>query len=232
LGAYLYSLSNSISFNLPFNSGLYNISFGSTNPLYVPNPPYHIFLTSLPFNISYNVEFYYTIPSPYIEFIPYIPVPYNISITWQYNPNNLPPDVLPIYNQTIVYNTNSPYAIWFKGNVYIYNYSELFNHMNLNYTTIISFEIILWNTSQNALITSYTLSNSNLPLTYQVNNVIIPMNILLNNNININFISTQFYNVSFVFNGFYNPAPNGTIYISNNYINYQFTTQLNNGKYT
>jgi hypothetical protein len=212
-GAYLYSLSNSISFNLPYNSGFYNISFGSTNPLYAPYPSYHIFDTSLPFNITYNIEFNYVIPSPYIEFIPYISVPFNITVSWQYNPNNLPPDVLPIYNNTIVYNNNSQYANWYNGNVYIYNYSQLFYNQNLNYITSVIFIITLWNTSQNALITSYSLSNSNSLLNIQINNIIIPMNILLNNNIIINFTPAQFYNVSFIFNGFYNSPPSGTIII-------------------
>ncbi|MGC8608218.1 MAG: hypothetical protein ACP5L5_11755, partial [Vulcanisaeta sp.] len=84
-GNYMYSTTNTIIFNLPYNSGLYNISFGSTNPLYAPYPSYHIFDTSLPFNITYNIEFNYVIPSPYIEFIPYIPVPFNITVSWQYN---------------------------------------------------------------------------------------------------------------------------------------------------
>ncbi|MEM4057090.1 MAG: hypothetical protein QW578_08660, partial [Thermoplasmatales archaeon] len=133
------STTNSILIQLPYNQ-TYTFTVSSANSLYTPSPSSFTVNTSL-FNLSpsitKSITFNYAIPSPYIQITEYpddagLLDQYNVSISYLYNPNNLPPDILTPYyiNMTFGINGstgNSGYIHmswnWSSYILYIYNIS-------------------------------------------------------------------------------------------------------------
>ncbi|MEM0061529.1 MAG: hypothetical protein QW726_06345, partial [Fervidicoccaceae archaeon] len=144
------STTNSILIELPYLTTL-TFSVSSSNPLYTPSPAMFtlntsIFLTSP--NVTKTITFYYTIPTPYIQ-INELPDdagqidPYNVQISYQYNPNNLSlSSILPTY-VTISYGSNGNVTgnfnagwMWYTNTIYLYDLSYSTSVQNITLTIL------------------------------------------------------------------------------------------------
>ncbi|MEM4056574.1 MAG: hypothetical protein QW578_06015, partial [Thermoplasmatales archaeon] len=144
------STTNSILIELPYLTVL-TFSVSSSNPLYIPSPAMFtvntsIFLTSP--NITKSITFYFSVPSPYLQ-INELPDdaglidPYNIQISYQYNPDNVSLSSIPPTYTTISYGSNGNLTgtlsagwMWYTNTIYLYNLSYPTSVQNITLTIL------------------------------------------------------------------------------------------------